>query len=291
MGALASLAGLLMVAGLLAVVLGGLRSWPERAPPKGPSSAVGRWARLSRRPPGRRGRRRDTLLLVALGGGLAVAAATGWVIALPLVPVLAFGLPYLLVLPKAGDVELLEALDRWVRSLASTLTTGKSVPDAIRISRRTAPDLLTEELGVLVSRLNNRWDTRDALLRFADDLDSPDSDAVVAALILAANRGSSGASLTLSALADSLQAQLKGRRIVETERSKPYVIVRQVTIITVITLALALVLGRHYFATYGTPLGQRILSILIALYLGSLLLMRRRAQQPPRERILVGTRR
>ncbi|MBA3529139.1 MAG: type II secretion system F family protein [Propionibacteriaceae bacterium] len=220
-----------------------------------------------------------------------VAAVSGWLIAVPLVPVLVFGLPYLLALPKARDVELLEALDRWVRALASTLTTGKSVTDAIRISRRTAPDLIADELAILVSRLNNRWETRDALMRFADALASPDADAVVAALILAANRGSNGASVTLHALADSLQAQLKGRRVVDTERAKPYVVVRQVTLITVISLAVAFVLGRQFFAPYATPLGQLILSVLVSLYLGSLLLMRRQAAQRPRDRILVGNHR
>ena len=78
-------------------------------------------------------------------------------------PVLALGLPYLLAVPKPRDVELLEALDRWVRSLAATLATGKSITDAIRMSRRTAPPLLAEEIGVLVARLNNRWETQDAL--------------------------------------------------------------------------------------------------------------------------------
>lgn len=126
-------------------------------------------------------------------------------------------------------------------------------------------------------------------MRFSDALDSPDSDAVVAALMLVVNRGSNGASATLNALADTLQAQLRGRRVIETERAKPYVVVRQVTIITMVTLAGAFVLGRGFFSPYGTPLGQLILSILVALYLGSLMLMRRQAQQRPRERILIRT--
>jgi Flp pilus assembly protein TadB len=280
----AAIAGLLIVGGLLAVLSGLSRSWPAH----GTSNRAGWWSRTTRRPIGRRGRRRDAILVISLGIGLAIAAATGWIIAVPLVPALVFGLPYLLVLPKARDVVLLEALDRWVRSLASTLTVGKSIPDAIRISRRTAPELLAEDLGVLVSRLNNRWETRDALMRFADALDSPDADAVVAALILAANRGSNGASVTLHALADSLQAQLKGRRVVDTERAKPYVIVRQVTVITLVTLTGAFVLSDGFFAPYQTPLGQLILSVLIAMYLGSLLLMRRQARPRARARILIG---
>ena len=287
---LAAVAGILVVGGFLAVAAGSRRTWSPSGNSAGriDGSFALTWSRLTRRPLGNRGRRRDALLVVSLLVGFALAATTGWLIALPLLPALVFGLPYLLVLPPARDVDLLEALDRWVRSLASALTTGKSITDAIRISRRTAPVLLADELGLLVSRLNSRWETRDALMRFADAVDSPDADAVVAALILAANRGSNGASTTLHALADSLQAQLKGRRVIETERAKPYVVVRQVTIITMVTLAAAFVVGRSFFAPYGTPLGQVILSVLITVYLGSLLLMRRHARQRPRERVLVG---
>jgi tight adherence protein B len=245
---------------------------------------------VTRRPIGRAGRRRDATLLAGILVGFGVAALSGWLIAILAIPVLALGLPYLLALPKPRDVELLEALDRWVRSLTATLTTGKSVTDAIRVSRRTAPSSISAEIGVLVARLNNRWETHDALLRFADDLNSPDADAVVAALILAANRGTNGASTTLHALADSIQAQLKGRRAIERERSKPYVVVRQVTVISLSTLALVLVLNPQFFEPYRTPIGQLILSVLVCLYLGSLILMRRRAQQRPRQRILVGQR-
>lgn len=246
-------------------------------------------ARLTRRPDGRAGRKRDLILAGSLVAGLSVAVVSGWAVAVVVAPLLVLGLPYLLVLPKARDVELLEALDRWVRALAASMTTGRSVTDAIRISRRTAPPTLVVEVGRLVDRLNSRWDTTDALRRFADALDSPDADGVVAALILAARRGANGASQTLSALADSIQDQLKGRRAIETERAKPYVVVRQVTIISLITLGAMFALSPGFFAAYATPLGQVILSVLVVLYLGSLILLRRRAQQPPRERILVGT--
>jgi tight adherence protein B len=194
----------------------------------------------------------------------------------------------LLILPKPRDIQLLEALDRWVRSLAVTLGTGKSITDAIRISRRTAPPLLADEINLLVTRLNNRWETRDALMRFADAIDSPDVDGVVAALILASSRGANGASVTLQALADSIQAQLKGRRVIEVERSKPYVVVRQVTVISLSTFVLVFLLSPNFFAPYRTPLGQTLLSALLIIYLASLLLMRRKAHQPDRPRILVG---
>jgi tight adherence protein B len=220
--------------------------------------------------------------------GFVIAMLTGWLILIVVLPLLALGLPYLLILPKPRDIQLLEALDRWVRSLAATLATGKSITDAIRISRRTAPPLLADEINLLVTRLNNRWETRDALMRFADAIDSPDADGVVAALILASSRGANGASITLQALADSIQAQLKGRRVIEVERSKPYIVVRQVTVISLSTLVLVFLLSPDFFAPYRTPLGQTLLSALLIIYLASLLLMRRKAHQPDRPRILVG---
>jgi tight adherence protein B len=283
---LAITAGLLIIGGLLGIVYGLRRQ--IRPASQRTESIQQWWARVTRRPPGSRGRQRDLILLLSMIIGCLLAMLTGWLILIVVLPLLALGLPYLLILPKPRDIQLLEALDRWVRSLAVTLGTGKSITDAIRISRRTAPPLLADEINLLVTRLNNRWETRDALMRFADALDSPDVDGVVAALILASSRGANGASVTLQALADSIQAQLKGRRVIEVERSKPYVVVRQVTVISLSTLVLVFLLSPNFFAPYRTPLGQTLLSALLIIFLASLLLMRRKAHQPDRPRILVG---
>jgi Flp pilus assembly protein TadB len=283
---LAITAGLLIIGGLLGIVYGLRRQ--IRPASQRTESIQQWWARVTRRPQGSRGRQRDLILLLSMIIGCLLAMLTGWLILIAVLPLLALGLPYLLILPKPRDIQLLEALDRWVRSLAVTLGTGKSITDAIRISRRTAPPLLADEINLLVTRLNNRWETRDALMRFADAIDSPDVDGVVAALILASSRGANGASVTLQALADSIQAQLKGRRVIEVERSKPYVVVRQVTVISLSTFVLVFLLSPNFFAPYRTPLGQTLLSALLIIYLASLLLMRRKAHQPDRPRILVG---
>ncbi len=281
-------AGVLVGAGIWALIRG-FSSRPEQSPARSRRAPIDLWARVSRRPPGARGRRRDLVLLVSALTGFAIAALTGWLVAIVLVPLLALGLPYLLALPEPHDVELLEALDRWIRSLSATLSTGRSITDAIRISRRTAPPLIADEIGVLVTRLNNRWETRDALMRFADAIDSPDADGVIAALILAAQRGANGASVTLHALADSIQAQLKGRRAIQVERAKPYAVVRQVTVISLGTMVVVYAMSPGFFAPYTTPVGQALLVILLLLYFGSLFALRRRATQRPRPRILVGT--
>ena len=214
--------------------------------------------------------------------GFGLAALTGWVIALVITPVLALGLPYLLVVPKPRDVELMEALDRWVRSLAATLATGRSVTDAIRVSRRTAPPLIADEVGTLVLRLNNRWETDDALRRFADELDSADADGVVAALMLAAQprrqRGVADPAGPgrLAAGAAQIPAGDRGRAL-EAVRGGPA--------------------GDGHLAGHpgsgstccprtssrrtGRRSARSILAVLLVLYLTSLILMRRKAQQAP----------
>ena len=51
---------------------------------------------------------------------------------------------------------------------------------------------------------------------------------------------------------------------------------------------LVFILSPDFFAPYRTPLGQALLSLLLIAYLGSLILMRRKAHQPERPRILLG---
>lgn len=289
-GLVAASAGLLLAGGTIALIVG-VRGTPVDGRPRSrrDREPLGRvWARLTHRPPGAAGRRRDGLLIAATLVGVVLAAVSGWLVLIAALPAAAWVLPLILTPPRDRDVTLLESLDRWVRNLSASLPTGRSIPDAIRLSGRTAPDTIAEPLSWLITRLNNRWDSRDALLRFADDLDSPDADTVIAALILAANRGANGAAVTLGELADSIQAQLRGRREIETERTKPYIVVRQITVITAVTLGAAFLFARTFFTPYGTPVGQLILAALTALYLGSLLLMRRRAQPQKRQRILVG---
>jgi Flp pilus assembly protein TadB len=188
--------------------------------------------------------------------------------------------------PSNRDLAVLEALDRWVRSLASLLPTGRSISDAIRVSVGQAPALLVPHLRLLTARLDDRWTTAQALLSLADELDSPDADAVLAALSLAADRGGTGATATLAALADNIQDRLRALREIETERAKPRIVVRQVTLITLVVLGLALVFGGSFFAPYGSPLGQLLLAALVFAYLGALLFLRRLTLPRPRQRIL-----
>lgn len=231
--------------------------------------------------------RRQALLLggSVLIGGLA-AAISGWWLLILIIPALVGVLPLLLSAPPNRELELLQAIDRWLRVLASLLATGRSISDAIRVSARQAPALLAPQLRLLVARLDDRWSMDSALLAMADELNSPDADAVLAALALAARRGGTGARATLAALADSLADRIRALREIGTERAKPRFVVRQVTLITVVVLGLALVFSGDFFAPFATPIGHVLLAVLVTAYLGSLMFLRRMTLPRPRQRIL-----
>lgn len=276
-GLFAASCGVLLAGGLIAVIVG----WRAPAAPVS-RSYHRRLTDLS----SKIGPRRLALAAAWLTVGLMAASITRWPLLVVVVPGLGIGLPLLLGKPSNRELELLQALDRWVRTMAAILPTGRSIGDAIRVSVRQAPTLLVEPLSLLVDRLDDRWTLTQALYAMADDLDSADADAVLASLALAAQRGGTGAQATLSSLADAIQERLKALREIEAERAKPRIVVRQVTTITLTVLGGALLFGGTFFEPYRSGIGQVILAVLITAYLGSLVFLRRLTVARPRQRIL-----
>jgi tight adherence protein B len=274
---LAALSGAMLLGGGFVVVVGFNRTNPPI-----PRLSTRMWTK----PVDRAVKRRLLLVLGAILVGAVAAVWSGWGLLIFIVPAAAVALPVLLSAPRNRDLELLQAVDRWLRSLASLLATGRSISDAIRVSARQASAGLAPSLKRLVARLDERWTIEQALLEMAEELDSPDTDAVLAALALAAQRGGTGARVTLEALADNLQDRLRALREISTERAKPRFVVRQVTLITVTVLGLALLFGGSFFAPFGTPIGQVLLISLVSAYFGSLLMLRRMTLPRARQRIL-----
>lgn len=280
LGALAL--GALLVVGVIALIAG-LR---PRDPGTVPTASSRRWRHIRHRIRVRLTKRVVIRICLAFVAGIAALAITGWPVLAVVLPAAVLILPVLLSEPPNRDLELLGALDRWVRLVSATISTGVSIPDAIRATRRQVPPLLADSVSILIARLDDRWTVRQALRTTADELASPDADAVLCALILATERGGTGAVATLTALADSIQDRLRAGREIAAENAKPRIVVRQVTVLSVVVLAIALVLGGPFFAPYGTWYGQVILGVLVTIYLGSLLWLRRLTATRPRERIL-----
>ncbi len=276
MTAVVSGAAAMAIAGLFLLLAGGLT---DAQPYRRATAPIGIW----------RGWSTQVRLRVSVGAaaGLVTTLFTGFVPALALVPALVVVLPVLLRDQPQPEIGLLEALDRWVRLLGASVRTGKSIADAVRSTSGQAPALIAGQVRGLIDRLEARWTLSAALQQMADEVDSADADAVLAALMLVGERGGVGASATLGALSDSLQDRLRAIREIAAERAKPQVVVRQVTMITLVAVTAGLLVSPSYFAPFRTPLGQLLMTVLGAGYLGSLVALKRLASPRRRERILI----
>ena len=277
----AACCGLLLVVGSWLIAVG-LRPHPQVSAVSSTPLRITlfrRWESL--------GRSGQAWLAGAISAGAITYLITGWPIWLIIVPAGILGLPALLREPPNREIELLACLDRWVRSLASSLPTGKSIRDAIRATRAQTPPLLQHPVGLLLARLDDRWPVRNAFFAMADELGSADADAILAALALASERGGVGAADTLRSLSDEVHDRLRAMREIATERAKPRIVVRHVTLISTVMLLVMLLFGGDFFDPYRTPLGSILLSVLLLSYVGALVMLHRMSRLKPRPRLLV----
>jgi Flp pilus assembly protein TadB len=226
------------------------------------------------------------VLAASVAAGLVIAATTGWVAAVVIVPAAALGLPYLLSPPPtAAQIRRVEAMEEWTRSLAGVLGAGVGLEQALTATLRSTPEPIRPEVTQLVARLRARWDTETALRAFADDLDDVTGDLVAANLILAARRRNRSLAHALQGVAESVAEDVSSRRRVEAGRAKPRGSARLVTGFSLTVLVVLAVTG-DYVAPYGSPAGQVILLVLLTAYAGALLWMKKMAQGQPFPRFL-----
>jgi Flp pilus assembly protein TadB len=222
-------------------------------------------------------RRSRWLLAVGAIAGVLVGAATGLWAAMIILPAVLVGVPYLLGGTGEGAViARLEAIEEWVRTLAGALGAGVALEQGLQASLRSTPSPIRAEVSTLVARINSRVGLAPALRAFADDLDDVIGDKVVAVLLLAAERRGAALAGVLDDLASSIADEVRARRTVEAERAKPRTTARWVSIIMVVMLGGLAVTG-DFVAPYTTPLGQLVLTVLLACFALILVGMRRMA--------------
>jgi tight adherence protein B len=279
---LAGLSGAAAAAGLL-MILAGLRPAEITA---GPARSVPGWWRRVRNAGRGRGRR----LLAGVGVGLLAGVVTGWpVVGLAAAAAVA-GVPRLLSgAATARQLARLEALEAWTRRLADILGSGAGgLEQAIGMSVRTCPAAIQPEVSRLAARLP-AWRTEAALRAFADDLadlGSPAGDMVAAALILRVRHGGRGLRPVLEALAGDVADLVRARRAVEADRAKPRANARTLIGTTTVVLTATLIFARSYLAPFGTPAGQLMLTLIVAVFAAGLAAMARITAPPTATRIL-----
>jgi Flp pilus assembly protein TadB len=232
-------------------------------------------------------RRRTRLAAGAVTGAL-IWLVTGVFIAGVLVALAITGVPWLLAPTKSANTRItkLEALGDWTQRLANVLRLGRGLDEALRLSRKGVPEEIEGEVADLVDRLQIGWRPAEALRAFGDQLNDVTADKVVAALILSATDRGPGLADALEELAQSVHEEVAKRRDIEADRAKPRTTVRWMTLITCGVVALGLITP-GYTAPYSSLLGQLVLSLLAAGFIGVLAWMRQLADHKPIPRFLV----
>ncbi len=240
------------------------------------------------------GLRKEQLRKLSAKLGVAVVVAVA-VLALTRWPVIAIGSGLLVVgwNSLAGGareermaMRNLEALAAWTESLRDTIAGAAGLEQAIPASIRAAAPTLQPHIRALVDRLHTRMSLPDALHRFADELNDPSADLVVAALILNAKLRGPGLREVLTALAASAREELDVRRKVEAERRSTRRSVQIVVGASVGFAALLVIFNPSYVQEYQGWLGQIVLLVVAGLFGLGFAWMRRLARYHKPERLL-----
>jgi Flp pilus assembly protein TadB len=226
---------------------------------------------------------------VAVAAGLLALLATRWVVAGIGIALLAFSWNGL---TGAGAerraLARLEGLATWTESLRDTIAGAVGLEQAIPASMRVAAPSLVEPLARLVDRLHTRMPMPDALRRFADDLDDPGADLIIAGLIINSRLRGPGLRDLLGSLSQSVREELDARRKVNADRRSTRRSV-QIVVLVSVGLAVALALLDHKFlAPYDGVVGQFVLVIVVAVYAAGILWLRRLARFQVPQRLLSG---
>lgn len=267
----AALAGAVSGLGLL-VVLGALR---------GRSSLVGLVVRTGR---GRVGMARVVLVP-------SVAAVTWMAVRLPVLAIaagVAAALAPGIGRSRAGardEAALVEAIASWTEQVRDTLAGARGLEEAVAATSGRAPVEIAPAVQRLVATVPYRG-LSDALRRFADDVDHPTADFVVAALSTAADHEARDLRQLLGRVAQCAreESRMRGRIWVGRARTRSSV---RIVAAVVATFVLGLAtLNRGYLEPYSTAAGQGVLAGIVGVFAASLWWMARMARVDVPERFV-----
>jgi Flp pilus assembly protein TadB len=234
---------------------------------------------------------KSTTVRAALAGltFLGVMAATEWIVmALALAGLVFF---WKRIFGGAASerhaIERLEGLTAWTESLRDTIAGAVGLEQAIPATAVNAAPVIRPSLNLLVDRLRVRESLPVALMKFADDLDDPSADLIIAALVLNSRLRGPGLRDVLSALSESSREELDLRRRVEGSRRSTRRSVQIVVGVTLLVSGLLVLFNQDYLEPYDSTSGQLVLIAVIGLFGLGVLWLRRLAGVETPERFLV----
>jgi Flp pilus assembly protein TadB len=224
---------------------------------------------------------------VAVIVGIVVLLVTRWVVAGIGMAMLAYSWRGL---SGAGSerraMARLEGLATWTESLRDTIAGAVGLEQAIPASTRVADISIREPLTRLVDRLHTRVPMHAALRRFAEDLDDPSADMIIAALIINSRLRGPGLRDLLGALADSVREELDMRRKINSSRRSTRRSVQIVIAVSVLMAVGLAILDHAFLAPYDSVFGQLVLAVIVAIYALGIIWLRKLARFDMPQRLL-----
>lgn len=202
-------------------------------------------------------------LALAVGSAVVIGAVTRWPMAMLLVGVAGFLAPSLI----GGDTQRkaklarVEAVASWAEMLRDTMAGSGGLEQSIMATAGVSPPAIRREVVRLAARLE-RDRLAPALRQFADELDDPSGDLVVAALILAADKSPKRLGDLLGRLAHSARDEVNMRLRVEAGRARTRTSVKVITIFTMLFAVFLVVFNRKYLQPYDSLTGQAVLGLI-----------------------------
>jgi hypothetical protein len=239
---------------------------------------------------GRAGRGADRLLVrsgAAVGLGLMAGALTGWPVVIGAGAVVGWIVPTWWDGRGAHRRELarVEALAGWTEQLRDTLAAANGLEHAIGASATVAPQAIAEPVARLAARVEYE-PLPVALRRFADDVDHPLADFVVAALVVASEKEARELGTLLGHLAECARDDARMRTRIWVGRARSRTAVRIIVGVVAVFVAGLLVMDREYLSAYDTPSGQLALAVILGLFAGSFVAMERMGRLAAPERFV-----
>ena len=208
-------------------------------------------------------------LALGVGAAVVVGAITRWPMAALLLGLAGFLAPSLLggEAQRKAKLDRVEAVASWAEMLRDTMAGAGGLEQSIIATAGVAPRPIRQEVVRLAARLERERLTP-ALRTFADELDDPSGDLVVAALVLAADKSPKRLGDLLGRLAHSARDEVNMRLRIESGRARTRTSVKVITVFTTLFALFLVLFNREYLEPYNTMLGQGVLAV-IGLCFGS----------------------
>jgi tight adherence protein B len=224
-------------------------------------------------------------ITLALAAGILVAVLTRWPVAGPFAAGCVFILPRSFKKTRNSDsIRRTEAVAVWTELIRDTLTASSGLAQAIVATASMAPADIRVAVVHLADRISNGVRLEAALRHFADEVDDPCIDDVVAALRLVATSPAQRLVDLLSALADSTRETVAMRLRVEAGRASARSGVRTIIWFSLGFVLLLVVTAQSYLSPFKSLTGQLVLGMVGVCYLSGLVLMIRLVRPEGRDR-------